>query len=376
MRYIKATILLTVLILQSSCYVPFFQRPMNDTLAQLKQRYDIHLNSTWNQEHADMLLDIFEYIYPIYQYQKSKYSKYKMVPSVWKISDEDIPDDARIESVNSLTLVTISSNVFSNDELNKEKVKEELILNKTLYRVVAQYITENWTNKSAIELILKDGSDRYAIELVLKEVYGLSIVINDTPESEKIAQKLHSYIGKLHITTFSNQELILLMSVYEKLPKGVHKIPRLKYLLRSQQGPYAGSAWIIADCVEYVAPTFDIKDYNEFQRIIIHEKAHFLWEYALNGKLRKQWSELGGWHRDQNKKHGWSNTKPRKEFVTDYAKSKNPNEDWAESVAFYILHPNILRSCSLTKYEFIDQVMRLYSDGGVPFKRLKQLEGS
>ena len=88
-------------------------------------------------------------------------------------------------------------------------------------------------------------------------------------------------------------------------------------------------------------------------------------EYALNGKLRKEWSELGGWRKDPNHKYGWSKTKSRKEFVTAYAYSKNPNEDWAESVAYYLFHPNALRSCSLAKYEFIDQVMHMYSEGGV-----------
>ena len=75
-------------------------------------------------------------------------------------------------------------------------------------------------------------------------------------------------------------------------------------MVRSEQALYAGSAWIVADCVEYATPTFRIKNRNEFQRIIIHEKAHFLWEYALNGKLRKEWSELGGWRKDPNHKYG------------------------------------------------------------------------
>lgn len=84
------------------------------------------------------------------------------------------------------------------------------------------------------------------------------------------------------------------MSVYEKFPIRLHRIPRLRFLFRSEQVLYAGAAWIIADCVEYTGFTFRSKNSNEFQRITIHEKAHFLWEYALNGKPRDEWSKIGG----------------------------------------------------------------------------------
>ncbi len=373
MRVINSTVFLTIIIFQSSCYVSLFQKPSQNTFTQLKQRHAVNLDTTWTTKQADALLETFESIYPIYQ--KSKYPNHKLNLSVWKISDEDLQDDVRVESVNSLKHVTISSDVFSTEEFQEEESQEELLSNKRLFRVVAQFVTEDWTNMPAVKLILKDGADRYAIELVLKEVYGLSLVSIRTPEAEKIGQKLRKYIGELRVSKFTNQELMMLMSVFEKFPKGLHKIPRLKYLLRSQQAPYAGSAWIVADCVEYAAHTFRIGNQIEFQRIIIHEKAHFLWEYALNGKLRKEWSELGGWRKDPNNKHGWSKTKSQKEFVTAYAYSKNPNEDWAESVAYYLFHPNKLRSCSLAKYEFIDHVMHMYSEGGVPFKRLEHLGG-
>ena len=368
MQVIKKAVLLTIIIFQSSCYISIFQKQNQITVSQLKQRYAVNLDTTWTTKQAHTLLETFDSIY-----QKSEDTNHNLIPSVWKISDEDFQDDVRIESVNSLKHVTISSEVFLIEEFQVEKSQEVLLSNKRLFRVVAQFVTDDWTNLPAVKLILKDGTDRHAIELVLKEMYGLSIVTKDTPEADKIRQKLGKYIGELRVSKFTNQELMMLMSVYEKFPIGLHKIPRLKYLLRSPQAPYAGSAWIIADCVEYVANTFRIKNKNEFQRIIFHEKAHFLWQYALNGKLRKEWSELGGWRKDPNNKFGWSKTKSQKEFVTAYAYSKNPNEDWAESVAYYLFQPNKLRSCSLAKYEFIDLVMRMYSEGGVPFKRLEHL---
>ena len=91
--------------------------------------------------------------------------------------------------------VTISRDVFSIEESQAEKSQEVLLSNKRLFRVVAQFVTEDWTNMPAVKLILKDGTDRYAIEFVLKEMYGLSLVSIGTPEAEKIGQKLRKYIG-------------------------------------------------------------------------------------------------------------------------------------------------------------------------------------
>ncbi len=354
---------------QLGCHAILIQRPSKDTILQLRNKYSVTLKSDWTEKQAYTILNTFESIY-----QYSDETNYNLKPSVWKISKENLEEDANFEVIKNKQHVTIHSDVFPSEESQAENHDEVIQPNNRLFQIVAQFITDGWTNIPSTRLLLKDGKNRFAIELVLKEIYGLSLVSKDTPEAEKIAQKLYKYIGKLHISTFTNQELLMLMSVYQKFPVRLHKIPRLKYLLQSQQAPYAGSAWIVADCVEYAAPTFRIKNNNEFQRIIFHEKAHFLWEYALNGELRKQWSDLGGWYKDKNRRFGWANNNNRKEFVTPYAFSKNPNEDWAESVAYYLLNPNKLRSCSLTKYDFIDRVMQIYSESGAPFARLEQLE--
>lgn len=364
-QFIKhSCFLYLIMLFLSSCHLSLFDKPSNTDLLSLRNRYGINLNSTWTKEKAATLLVTID---SIYQHVEGKNDT--LGPSVWVISDEEMQNDIKIEIVNSIKFVTVSHDVFASED-----IEVELEANKRLFSVVAKFITENWTNVNAAKLILKDGSDRDAIELVLDKMFGLSIVLKDTPEAEKIKQKLQKYVGNVHISAFKNQELMMLMSVYEIFPVGLHKIPRMKYLLRSQQAPYAGSAWIVADCVEYAAPTFRSKSQSEFKRVIIHEKAHFLWEYALNGKLRNNWSELGGWHKDPNNKNRWLKSKSRSEFVTDYAYAKNPNEDWAESVAFYFSRPNKLRTCSIAKYEFIDKVMQNYKEIGVPFSRLQHLD--
>ena len=87
-------------------------------------------------------------------------------------------------------------------------------------------------------------------------------------------------------------------------------------------------------------------------RLILHEKAHFLWDHLFDEQLRQDWIELGGWYENPDDKDGWSTTK-QVEFVSAYAHGKNPNEDMAESISYYIVNPDKLRSRSPAKYEFI-----------------------
>ena len=350
-------------LLLSSCHLYLFDRT-EPTTKELRDRFAVSLSSTWNVEEVKILLATLDTFY-----QNGEDHSRTMTPSVWKLSDEGIQDDVKIEIVNSVKLVTVSKDAFSVVDTDPESQA-----NTRLFRVVARFITDNWTDINATKLVLKDGSNRDAIELVLKEMYGLSIVRKGTPEADKIAQRLRKYVGEVIVSEFTNEDLMMLMSVYELLPRGLDRIPKMKHLLCRQKAPYAGSAWIVADCIEYDGRTFRIKNPNEFKRIIIHEKAHFLWEYALTGKLRKAWSELGGWHKDPNNRNRWLKSKTRDEFVTDYAYAKNPNEDWAESVAFYIIRPDKLRSCSAAKFNFIDGVMQQYQEVGVPFKRLKNID--
>ena len=47
------------------------------------------------------------------------------------------------------------------------------------------------------------------------------------------------------------------------------------------------------------------------------------------------------------------------EFVSAYAHLKNPNEDMAESLSYFIVNPDALKSRSLSKYEFVrDRIMQ------------------
>ena len=155
--------------------------------------------------------------------------------------------------------------------------------------------------------------------------------------------------------------------MFEEFPDGFRKVPHLKYLLRRQNGhdhplyPTAAAvAWPTLEngYIEFMEKAFGGNSQElATQRLILHEKTHFLWEHVFSEEIKADWIELGGWYVDPNAPEGWSTTKTT-EFVSAYAHGKNPNEDMAESVADYVKNPAILMSRSVGKYEFIrDRIM-------------------
>ena len=150
-----------------------------------------------------------------------------------------------------------------------------------------------------------------------------------------------------------------LVSMLEEFPQGMIKTPGLNYLVRRLDGtphplyPAAPAvAWPSAGYIEFMESAFKAQGADYIHRLILHEKAHFLWAYLFDEQLKQDWIELGGWFENPNDQDGWSTTK-QVEFVSAYAHGVNPNEDMAESISYYIVNPDKFRSRSPTKYEFI-----------------------
>ena len=74
--------------------------------------------------------------------------------------------------------------------------------------------------------------------------------------------------------------------------------------------------------------------------------------------MKADWIELGGWYEDLRSPSEWFTTK-QTEFVSAYAHAHNPDEDMAESVAFFVINPDKLKSRAIGKYEFVrDRIMQ------------------
>ena len=212
-----------------------------------------------------------------------------------------------------------------------------------------------------MRFVTDNGRDEAAYEGIFQSRYGVTTRIPDysqltsstTSESASRFQKFHP------------EEIVQLINMFEEMPKGMHKLPELQYLVRRLDGTphplYPGApavAWPDYGYIEFMESGFSGFSVAYVHRLIIHEKAHFLWAHQFDGQLKQDWIELGGWYYDSESLSEWSTSK-QTEFVSAYAHLKDPNEDMAESIAYFIVNPDKLKSRAIGKYEFVrDRIMQ------------------
>ena len=324
--------LFTILIFQTGCYTPYFQTHFKarkaDPISQLQEKYDVCLDSTWPAKHAEKLLKILSSLL--------QSEELNIDTSIWHLSHEDLENDLEIKFQNGLKFVTMRVDVFPIEGTRTVSAPD-----KRLYYAVVQFLTENGTNRDALILILQAR-------------YGIHV---DIP-AHAIKEAAENF------SEFENEDLMTLISILEEFPQALHKIPQLKYIARKSANIIApGVAWTSEGYIALAESIFGSHNLNDTRRLIAHEKAHFLWTYLFPEQLKQDWIQLGGWYKDPASDSEWSTTKPRKEFVTDYAYDKNPNEDMAESLGYYLVYPDKLRACSPAKYEFIqNRIMLTYGE--------------
>ncbi len=332
-RMTTHVILFLIVILHSGCYTLPYETPNQSPTLQLEEKYSVYLDSTWTAEQADALLKVFESIPAVLNLRFSQ----------WRISDKDLENGIKIEFKDKLKFVTISRYIFP-----IEGNRESLSPGKELYFAVVQFLTERGTNRAIIELILQKR-------------YGVYV-----PSYDSLTEETPSQTSKRY-SNFENEDLMLIISVFEEFPQTLHKIPRLEYIVRridrGEDEDERGMSYarIGQGHIEFAESIFHRRNANTTRRVIAHEKAHFIWAFVFNSALRADWAKLGGWHRDASES-GWSTTKDRSAFVSDYASEKNPNEDMAESIAHYLISPHKLRSCCPEKYAFIHKRMLMYAE--------------
>lgn len=238
----------------------------------------------------------------------------------------------------SLRTITIASEVFTYAQPFVAKIEgiQGRYFSKRLWRAILRFAT----------YIPGGGIQHSAIDGMLQYKYGVTVHV---PDYEALTDEpAHNF------TKFSYEEILGIMVMFEEYPSGMHVTPGLKYLIRRAPDPfveYTARANTGAGFIEFTDKAFEDGITHETQRIILHEKAHFLWTYLFDAQLKADWIELGGWYYEDEDER-WITTN-QTEFVSDYAHGVNPNEDMAESIAYYIVTPDKLRSRSPAKYEFI-----------------------
>ena len=314
---------------------------------RLMQQYSVLLGTEWSAAQAYRLLQTFESI-PQTSNRLSEETP-RVSSSLWQLTDQHIQNDIEIEVQEGQKIVTLSREAFTYAEPLLAEIEgvRGRFFSKRLHHAVVRYVTDG-------------GRDRRALKQILENRYGVSLDVPDYTELTRRTTKEHA--GRFG--EFKNEELIAIVSMFEEYPQGLHSTPGLQYLVRRLDGtphpihPTAPAvAWATEGYIEFMESAFKEQGLDYIHRLILHEKAHFLWAYLFDDQLKSDWIELGGWYINPDDKDGWSTTK-QTEFVSAYAHKKNPNEDMAESISYYIVNPDKLRSRSPAKYEFIrDRIM-------------------
>ena len=314
---------------------------------RLMQQYSVLLGTEWSDGQAYRLLQTFE---SIPQLSNDPYKETLEVPSsLWQLTDQHIQNDIEIRIQDGQKIVTLSREAFTYADPLLAEIEgvRGRFFSKRLHHAVVRYVTDG-------------GRDREALKQILEKRYGISIDVPDYTELTRRTTKEHA--GRFG--EFKNEELMALVSMFEEYPQGMLSTPGLQYLVRRLDGtphpinPTAPAiAWVTEGYIEFMESAFKGQGLDYIHRLILHEKAHFFWEHLFDDQLKQDWIELGGWYVNPDDQDGWSTTK-QTEFVSDYAHGVNPNEDMAETISYYIVNPDKLRSRSPAKYEFIrDRVM-------------------
>lgn len=292
--------------------------------------------------------------YRLYQtLKKLNFRKYGERDSVkvkakWLLTERFIDRDIDFNTVNGIDVITISRAAFTYatpQVVTVDGVKGKFF-SKRLYTALVYYYSDKGINKDRIAEIAKT---RYGFEFLAPSAF-LKTLMNET---------------ETNFQEFTSDEKIVILSMFEEFPDAMQRQGELKYMVRRVNGqPHPiyttapAIAWVGNNNIEWMESAFASQDITYMQRLVLHEKAHFLWEYIFDKSTQDDWATLGGWFKDPTSGSGWS-TSNTTEFVSAYAHLKNPNEDMAESIAFYITNPEALRSRSLRKFEFIrDRIMK------------------
>ena len=293
---------------------------------------------------------------------KVDFSTGEGVRGVFYLTDDEQYKDLTLEKDGDLVNATISQSAFTYATplvVTIDGIKGKFY-SKRLYHVVVNYVTDFASNDEMVDWIA-DGS------------FGFKFM-KPNQDTETLMGEDSSNFQEFH-----DDEKMEILAMFEELPEGFHKQDGLKYMVRRINGQdhpkyktAAGIAWTgnadyledndeINDSkmfvIEWMEKAFNSGNIGDLHRLILHEKAHFLWEYTFDQNLKDDWAEIGGWFKDPTSASGWS-TSNTTESVSAYAHLKNPNEDMAESIAFYITNPDKLLNVSVKKYEFIrDRVM-------------------
>lgn len=187
---------------------------------------------------------------------------------------------------------------------------------------------------------------------------------------------------------FNLEELQYVAGVFEDLPEGFWHIPGLNKIARRLNGltnPYhpgaPAIAWVSLGYIEFMDFAFTSGSAEYINRLVAHEVTHFIWHKILKGETKKQFMDLSGWSQapgvntvdasltvaldhpkakqDKRPREQWYRTTTTN-FVSGYAAAFNPDEDFAETMSYYVYNSDKVRNLAPTKYNFVKNIVDGY----------------
>ena len=328
--------------------------PTGFSAIKLRTEYGVLLSDDvepWSNEDAYRLYKMFSNL-PYNSYGEGStvdYADGENVRGVFYLSNDEIYEDISIENIDGIKHATVSQSAFTYAEPQIVKIDgiRGKFFSKRLYHAVVNFITDFARDDEMVSWLARE---RFGIEFLKPGDLLEELMSEDSSNFQE----------------FYATEKLEILAMFEELPEGFHKQEGLKYLVRRIDGQdhplpayreAAAIAWTGLKTIEFISKAFIGGNLSDVRRLILHEKAHFLWEYTFDDSIKSDWIEIGGWFEDPTSGTGWS-TYNTTEFVSAYAHAKNPNEDMAESIAIYLTNPDRLINVSMRKYEFIrDRIM-------------------
>ncbi|MFT5257015.1 MAG: hypothetical protein ACI9KF_000639 [Arenicella sp.] len=326
--------------------------PDDFSAVKLRTEYGVILSDSiqpWSSEDSYRLYKMFSNL-PYGKYGERNgldYETGENIRGVFMLTNLEQDNDLTINNSTSVPYATVSQSAFTYAEpqiVTIDGIRGKFF-SKKLYHVVVNFITDFANNDEVLSWLARE---RFGVEFMVANEQTENIMGEDSSNFQE----------------FFNSEKLEILAMFEELPEGFHKQEGLKYLVRrinGQTDPALPGASAIAfsgrNTIEFMDIAFSGANIDFTRRVILHEKAHFLWAYTFDQNLKDDWAALGGWFLDPTTLSGWS-TYNTTEVVSAYAHLKDPNEDLAESIAYYLTNPDALLSVSVRKYEFIrDRIM-------------------
>lgn len=283
----------------------------------------------WTDENATLLFEMLRRL-PTTPFSWSKFKPWKII-----LTNDALPNDVEVRSGN---IVRIAKLAFAraNPTLQPRPdgtSPDRVFYSNRLYRAVLR----TWYTQETL------------IREVIEKRYGLTVGYGE-PIDE--------------FQSFTPDELQFVAAVLEDLPAGLRTIPGFKKIVRRRNGltnPWQPGAPAIAQIdkgyIEFMDIAFSSGQAEYIQRLVAHEVTHFLWHLVLTNDTKQRFMNLSGW--GQTTPDQWVH-RATTNFVSDYAATINPDEDFAETMSYYVYNPDLVRTHAPDKYDFIKNVVDGY----------------